>query len=313
MTNFKFLIHPKLEKLFPRNSFTVQQIIKSMQEDGFNLSYPIKLGFLPEGNEPYSSTPFIVDGYTRYACSQVVGIELNTSHFEFPILYNTIEDAIWDAYQIQANRRNIAPISLALAYLDTLQASVEGKLIKNNRSIEEINSNLPEFVSEISGFGLTYTNQLLHLWRKHDEEYHWLKQNPDIVGWNLFYNCVKKFEKMGKSFDPNLCELSNWDAHRLEQILLTQEKFPELNIEQGTLLINGEQVPLEELSGEEIKEIRKEFHLQDDEKPYKRISIQKRKNLTYLEVVEVLESLMNLTLDKNGLFDLQLTQLVEME
>lgn len=299
-----YLIHPTLQSLFHQFPFTTRQIIQSMEKNGFDYGQKIKLGFLPKTFSPYDEIPFVVDGHTRLACA-IITNTLNDMCFDIPIIYENIEKAIEDAYNYQANRRQTNPISLAISALDTFAHGIEKKANQNNCSIGEANNNLSEWLANISGLGLTYSNQLIHLWRKHDCEYLWLKQNSNEIVWNKFYSCFKEFEKKGIDFNSNLCELSNWDAHRLQQVLLTNQKLPEIiNLETQRIFINGEWLNISEISGDEIKELRKELHKLEKEDGFVHIPVIKKKKMKLDEILKIMSGL-----DKNLSYVVQLTQL----
>lgn len=92
-------IIPELSEIFQRQDKVVEDIKKSMQEDGFHKEEPIVIAKLPDG-----TILGIADGNTRLMVAKEIGMD------EVPVVYKTfdsLEDAIQYAKDRQFHRRNL--------------------------------------------------------------------------------------------------------------------------------------------------------------------------------------------------------------
>lgn len=91
---------PELSEIFQRQNKVVEDIKKSMQEDGFHKEEPIVIAKLTDG-----TVLGVADGNTRLMIAKEIGLD------EVPIVYKTfdnLEDAIQYAKDRQFHRRNLS-------------------------------------------------------------------------------------------------------------------------------------------------------------------------------------------------------------
>lgn len=90
---------PELSEIFHRQDKVVEDIKKSIQEDGFHKEEPIVIAKLPDG-----TVLGVADGNTRLMIAKEIGMD------EIPVVYKTfdsLEDAIQYAKDRQFHRRNL--------------------------------------------------------------------------------------------------------------------------------------------------------------------------------------------------------------
>lgn len=108
---------PELSEIFQRQDKVVEDIKKSMQEDGFHKEEPIVIAKLPDG-----TILGVADGNTRLIVAKEIGMD------EVPVVYKTfdsLEDAIQYAKDRQFHRRNLTQAEI-YKYANNLDA-VEDK------------------------------------------------------------------------------------------------------------------------------------------------------------------------------------------
>lgn len=108
---------PELSEIFQRQEKVLEDIKKSMQEDGFHKEEPIVIAKLPDG-----TVLGVADGNTRLMVAKEIGMD------EVPVVYKTfdsLEDAIQYAKDRQFHRRNLTQAEI-YAYANNLEA-VEDK------------------------------------------------------------------------------------------------------------------------------------------------------------------------------------------
>lgn len=91
---------PELSEIFQRQDKVLEDIKKSMQEDGFHKEEPIVIAKLPDG-----TILGVADGNTRLMVAKEIGLD------EVPVVYKTfdsLEDAIQYAKDRQFHRRNLS-------------------------------------------------------------------------------------------------------------------------------------------------------------------------------------------------------------
>lgn len=91
---------PELSEIFQRQDKIVEEIKKSMQEDGFHKEEPIVIAKLPDG-----TVLGVADGNTRLMVAKEIGMD------EIPVVYkifDSLEDAIKYAKDRQFHRRNLS-------------------------------------------------------------------------------------------------------------------------------------------------------------------------------------------------------------
>lgn len=108
---------PELSEIFQRQDKVIEDIKKSMLEDGFHKEEPIVIAKLTDG-----TILGVADGNTRLMVAKEIGME------EVPVVYktfNSLEDAIQYAKDRQFHRRNLTQAEI-YAYANNLEA-VEDK------------------------------------------------------------------------------------------------------------------------------------------------------------------------------------------
>lgn len=108
---------PELSEIFSRQDKVIEDIKKSMLEDGFHKEEPIVIAKLTDG-----TVLGVADGNTRLMVAKEIGME------EVPVVYktfNSLEDAIQYAKDRQFHRRNLTQAEI-YAYANNLEA-VEDK------------------------------------------------------------------------------------------------------------------------------------------------------------------------------------------
>lgn len=108
---------PELSEIFQRQDKVVEDIKKSMQEDGFHKEEPIVIAKLSDG-----TVLGVADGNTRLMVAKEIGLD------EVPVVYKTfndLDDAIQYAKDRQFHRRNLTQAEI-YAYANNLEA-VEDK------------------------------------------------------------------------------------------------------------------------------------------------------------------------------------------
>lgn len=108
---------PELSEIFQRQDKVLEDIKKSMQEDGFHKEEPIVIAKLPDG-----TVLGVADGNTRLIVAKEIGMD------EVPVVYKTfdsLEDAIQYAKDRQFHRRNLTQAEI-YNYANNLDA-VEDK------------------------------------------------------------------------------------------------------------------------------------------------------------------------------------------
>jgi len=108
---------PELSEIFQRQDKVLEDIKKSMQEDGFHKEEPIIIAKLPDG-----TVLGVADGNTRLIVAKEIGMD------EVPVVYKTfdsLEDAIQYAKDRQFHRRNLTQAEI-YNYANNLDA-VEDK------------------------------------------------------------------------------------------------------------------------------------------------------------------------------------------
>ena len=108
---------PELSEIFQRQDKVLEDIKKSMQEDGFHKEEPIVIAKLPDG-----TILGVADGNTRLIVAKEIGMD------EVPVVYKTfdsLEDAIQYAKDRQFHRRNLTQAEI-YNYANNLDA-VEDK------------------------------------------------------------------------------------------------------------------------------------------------------------------------------------------
>ncbi|WP_288958446.1 ParB N-terminal domain-containing protein [uncultured Treponema sp.] len=104
---------PELSEIFSRQDKVVEDIKKSIQEDGFHKEEPIVIAKLSDG-----TVLGVADGNTRLMVAKEIGLD------EVPVVYKTfndLDDAIQYAKDRQFHRRNLSQAEI-YAYANNLDA-----------------------------------------------------------------------------------------------------------------------------------------------------------------------------------------------
>lgn len=283
---------PELENLFSHTIEQVELIEKSILSEGYDENQKMTLGSL-------DGKTILVDGYTRFHILKAHGILFKPSFFAEPMKLENLLHAKQLAFSKQLNRRNLSPISLVFSCLDTFYQELKENGNQNIGSTQSTNNgfSLDKWIHEYIGkqIGLTYISHLIKIW----------KSNSHFLRYAVQEN------KMTIPIAHKELQYPDYDDVRTHEILQIWDKFPELDREIPVLNIDGEFLELNTLTIEQIRDFRKSLHIHDS--PQKsRIPIIKKKRINYELACKIADLFgLQIGLDNDSSFEVQLTQLIE--
>lgn len=91
----KIIVHPTFQTLLPINEKELANIVKDMEENGFDRSKPVCI---------WREENVLIDGYTRFTAAKEAGL---SEIYKYEMSFGTEQEALEYAMKQQLNRRNL--------------------------------------------------------------------------------------------------------------------------------------------------------------------------------------------------------------
>lgn len=187
--------------LFPLDENSVQNIAKSMEAKGYDKTQPVHLAKILEEKETVEN-PIRIDGAHRVAAARIAKIE------EIPCYIHTFEtrnEALIYAYELQLNRRNLEPYQ-------KLEAMQKLDQLKNpgRKTDESSTGKSAEEVAKVIGVSTRTAERMRNIINNGDEEtIEAVKSGEMSISAADEKTNEKKQRKSKKSKDDDISDLSD--------------------------------------------------------------------------------------------------------
>ena len=154
----KITVHPTFQTLLPINDKELANIVKDMEENGFDKSKPICI---------WREENVLIDGYTRFTAAKEAGL---SEIYKYEMSFGTEQEALEYAMKQQLNRRNLndAGKLLLIEKLDNLRNP--GRKSSDSDDEDEPRGKSAQALAETLGIGTRTVERARHVLANADEE-----------------------------------------------------------------------------------------------------------------------------------------------
>ena len=154
----KITVHPTFQTLLPINEKELANIVKDMEENGFDKSKPICI---------WREENVLIDGYTRFTAAKEAGL---SEIYKYEMSFDTEQEALEYAMKQQLNRRNLndAGKIMLIEKLDNLRNP--GRKSSDPEADAEPRGKSAQALAESLGIGTRTVERARHVLANADEE-----------------------------------------------------------------------------------------------------------------------------------------------
>lgn len=154
----KIIVHPTFQTLLPINEKELANIVKDMEENGFDKSKPICI---------WREENVLIDGYTRFTAAKEAGL---SEIYKYEMSFATEQEALEYATKQQLNRRNLndAGKLLLIEKLDNLRNP--GRKSSDSDDEDEPRGKSAQALAESLGIGTRTVERGRYVLANADEE-----------------------------------------------------------------------------------------------------------------------------------------------
>ena len=154
----KIIVHPTFQTLLPINEKELANIVKDMEENGFDKSKPICI---------WREENVLIDGYTRFTAAKEAGL---SEIYKYEMSFDTEQEALEYAMKQQLNRRNLndAGKLLLIEKLDNLRNP--GRKSSDSDDEDEPRGKSAQALAESLGIGTRTVERGRYVLANADEE-----------------------------------------------------------------------------------------------------------------------------------------------
>ena len=154
----KITVHPTFQTLLPINEKELENIVKDMEENGFDRSKPVCI---------WREENVLIDGYTRFTAAKEAGL---SEIYKYEMSFDTEQEALEYAMKQQLNRRNLndAGKLLLIEKLDNLRNP--GRKSSDSDDEDEPRGKSAQALAESLGIGTRTVERARHVLANADEE-----------------------------------------------------------------------------------------------------------------------------------------------
>lgn len=154
----KITVHPTFQTLLPINEKELENIVKDMEENGFDRSKPVCI---------WREENVLIDGYTRFTAAKEAGL---SEIYKYEMSFDTEQEALEYAMKQQLNRRNLndAGKLLLIEKLDNLRNP--GRKSSDSDDEDEPRGKSAQALAETLGIGTRTVERARHVLANADEE-----------------------------------------------------------------------------------------------------------------------------------------------
>lgn len=154
----KITVHPTFQTLLPINDKELANIVKDMEENGFDKSKPICI---------WREENVLIDGYTRFTAAKEAGL---SEIYKYEMSFGTEQEALEYAMKQQLNRRNLndAGKIMLIEKLDNLRNP--GRKSSDPEADAEPRGKSAQALAESLGIGTRTVERARHVLANADEE-----------------------------------------------------------------------------------------------------------------------------------------------
>lgn len=154
----KIVTHPTFQTLLPINEKELANIVKDMEENGFDKSKPVCI---------WREENVLIDGYTRFTAAKEAGL---SEIYKYEMSFGTEQEALEYAMKQQLNRRNLndAGKLLLIEKLDNLRNP--GRKSSDSDDEDEPRGKSAQALAETLGIGTRTVERARHVLANADEE-----------------------------------------------------------------------------------------------------------------------------------------------
>lgn len=154
----KITVHPTFQTLLPINEKELANIVKDMEENGFDKSKPVCI---------WREENVLIDGYTRFTAAKEAGL---SEIYKYEMSFDTEQEALEYAMKQQLNRRNLndAGKLLLIEKLDNLRNP--GRKSSDSDDEDEPRGKSAQALAESLGIGTRTVERARHVLANADEE-----------------------------------------------------------------------------------------------------------------------------------------------
>ena len=154
----KITIHPTFQTLLPINEKELENIVKDMEENGFDRSKPVCI---------WREENVLIDGYTRFTAAKEAGL---SEIYKYEMSFGTEQEALEYAMKQQLNRRNLndAGKIMLIEKLDNLRNP--GRKSSDPEADAEPRGKSAQALAESLGIGTRTVERARHVLANADEE-----------------------------------------------------------------------------------------------------------------------------------------------
>lgn len=154
----KITVHPTFQTLLPINDKELENIVKDMEENGFDRSKPVCI---------WREENVLIDGYTRFTAAKEAGL---SEIYKYEMSFGTEQAALEYAMKQQLNRRNLndAGKIMLIEKLDNLRNP--GRKSSDPEADAEPRGKSAQALAETLGIGTRTVERARHVLANADEE-----------------------------------------------------------------------------------------------------------------------------------------------
>ncbi|MDY3754616.1 MAG: ParB/RepB/Spo0J family partition protein [Treponema sp.] len=154
----KITVHPTFQTLLPINEKELANIVKDMEENGFDKSKPVCI---------WREENVLIDGYTRFTAAKEAGL---SEIYKYEMSFGTEQEALEYAMKQQLNRRNLndAGKIMLIEKLDNLRNP--GRKSSDPEADAEPRGKSAQALAESLGIGTRTVERARHVLANADEE-----------------------------------------------------------------------------------------------------------------------------------------------
>lgn len=154
----KITVHPTFQTLLPINDKELANIVKDMEENGFDKSKPVCI---------WREENVLIDGYTRFTAAKEAGL---SEIYKYEMSFGTEQEALEYAMKQQLNRRNLndAGKIMLIEKLDNLRNP--GRKSSDPEADAEPRGKSAQALAESLGIGTRTVERARHVLANADEE-----------------------------------------------------------------------------------------------------------------------------------------------
>ena len=154
----KIIVHPTFQTLLPINDKELENIVKDMEENGFDKSKPVCI---------WREENVLIDGYTRFTAAKEAGL---SEIYKYEMSFGTEQEALEYAMKQQLNRRNLndAGKLMLIEKLDNLRNP--GRKSSDSEAEAEPRGKSAQALAESLGIGTRTVERGRYVLANADEE-----------------------------------------------------------------------------------------------------------------------------------------------